>query len=398
VPSTTEIARRYFEALDAHDLSAVGPLWAPGGISRIAGQAELSAPHGIIEYFDELFAAFPDFRFQVVETTTYRNRCAVRWRGTGTFAGPGYYQGFRPNGAQVLLEGCDVVSVSADGLITTNEAYVDSMSVARQLGFLPPSGSSADTRLATLMNLRTRLGELIRGAEPEIIAPGVWIVRGGRPRTMNVYLIEDGEGVTVFDAGIKDMTVAVRAAAARLGGIRRVVLGHADCDHRGAAAGLEAPVLCHPLEREAAQSPDSLRDYWRLERLSPLAQRVYPRLLRMWDGDRVQIADTVSEGDELAGFRVVELPGHAPGLIGLFRESDRLALVSDCFYTINPETGRRRPAGLPHPAFNHDSEQARESIRKLAGLRPAVAWAGHADPVAGDDVEAQLMRAAADPA
>ncbi len=49
----------------------------------------------------------------------------------------------------------------------------------------------------------------------------------------------------------------------------------------------------------------------------------------------MKIAGTVSEGDEVAGFKVIELPGHAPGLIALWRESDRLALVSDCFYTID---------------------------------------------------------------
>ena len=49
---------------------------------------------------------------------------------------------------------------------------------------------------------------------------------------------------------------------------------------------------------------------------------------------------------------------------------------------------------MPHPAFDADVEQARASIRKLAALEPAVAWAGHADPVTGD-VRAQLERAAA---
>ena len=95
----------------------------------------------------------------------------------------------------------------------------------------------------------------IHGVEPERIADGVWLVRGGFPaKTMNVYLIEDGDGVTMFDAGIEAMGAAVRAAGARLGGIRRVVLGHADCDHRGAAPAIAAPVYCHPAERAAAES------------------------------------------------------------------------------------------------------------------------------------------------
>ena len=118
-----------------------------------------------------------------------------------------------------------------------------------------------------------------------------------------------------------------------------------------------------------------------------------PRMLKMWDGGPVKIAGTVAEGDEVAGFKVVHLPGHAPGLIGLWRESDRLALVSDCFYTLDPETGRKGHARVPLAAFNQDTEQARASIRKLAALEPAAAWPGHADPVTGD-VKAQLEHAA----
>jgi glyoxylase-like metal-dependent hydrolase (beta-lactamase superfamily II) len=128
-------------------------------------------------------------------------------------------------------------------------------------------------------------------------------------------------------------------------------------------------------------------------KLAPYARRIYPKLLASWDGGAVRVDGTVHEGDEIAGFKVIELPGHAPGLIGLFRESDRLALVSDCFYTVDPQTGIKGDARVPHAAFNVDSEQARASIRKLAELEPSAAWAGHTEPVTGD-VRGQLERAA----
>jgi glyoxylase-like metal-dependent hydrolase (beta-lactamase superfamily II) len=185
----------------------------------------------------------------------------------------------------------------------------------------------------------------------------------------------------------------VRSAAARLGGVKRVVLGHADADHRGSAPTLAAPVYCHPAEREAAQIADSFRPYWDFSKLGPHGRFLLPRFLPAWDGGAVQIVGTVEEGEEIAGFRVVELPGHAPGLIGLFRESDRLALASDCVYTLDPQTGLPGAPRVPHPAFNIDTDQARESIRKLAGLSPAAAWFGHARPVLGD-VAAQLQEAA----
>jgi glyoxylase-like metal-dependent hydrolase (beta-lactamase superfamily II)/predicted ester cyclase len=391
--TTTEVAKRYFEALSAHDLDAAIDCWEQGGVDRLVGQQELVAPHGTRAYFKELFEAFPDFRFEVVDTTTYRNRTAVRWRAEATFAGPGLFQGFEPNGAHIGLEGCDVVTV-ADGKIRALDAYLDSGTIARQLGFLPPSGSPGEARLAALANLRTRARSAIHGSEPEQIAEGVWVVRGGFPlRTMNVFLLADDGGVTVFDAGISAMAPAVAKAGARLGGIRRVVLGHADVDHRGAAAGLHAPVFCHPADRAAAESPEALCGYWDLSRLDRYGRLIYPRIFYIWDGGAVEVAGTVDEGDEVAGFRVLHLPGHAPGLIGLFRESDRLALVSDCFYTLDPQTGLKGQTRVPHRAFNLNTEQARDSMRKVAALEPSAAWAGHADPMTGD-VRPELEAAA----
>ena len=395
--SSADVAKRYFEALAARDVESAVAFWSPGGVERLVGQRELTAPEGVRQLQTELLGAFPDLSWEVLEVIgpdgDGAGRVVVRWRAAGTFAGPGTFQGFVANGAHLEMEGCDVVTVNADGKIERLEAYLDSGDVARQLGVLPPAGSRAETRLTQLANARTRALSWIHGAGAERIAEGVWLVQGGIPKTMNVFLIEDEGGVTVFDAGISDMKAALAAAGARLGGIRRVVLGHADADHRGAAPGLNAPVYCHAAEREAAQSPEHYRDYWDRSKLDARGRAVLWRLIAHWDGGPVAIAGTVDDGDEIAGFRVVHLPGHAPGQIALFRESDRLALVSDVLYTLDPQTGRHQPAHVPHPAFNHDTELARASIRKLAALDPAAVWAGHADPVTGD-VRAQLERAA----
>jgi len=389
----SETARAYFDAQSAQDLDAAVAVWRPGGIDRIVGDQELVAPDGLREYFLGLFAAFPDFALTIKDLTAEGDRVAVRWHATATFAGPGLVNGLEPNHGRIEIDGCDVLTIE-DGLIVHNDAFTDSGDVARQLGLLPANGSPAQLRLARLINLGTLVRRATTAGDPEPVADGVWVIRGGVPRTMNVYLIEDGDGVTVFDAGIDGMAPAILAAAASRGGITRVVLGHADADHRGAAPALGAPVLCHPAERAAAESPDSLRDYFDLHRLRPYARPFYQRILPVWDGGAVQIVSTVSDGDEVAGFRVVEFPGHAPGLIGLFRESDGLALVSDTVYTLDPQTGRKGPPRIPHPAFDQDVDRARASIHRLADLGPRIVWAGHADPVTGD-VVAQL-RAAAD--
>jgi hydroxyacylglutathione hydrolase len=245
---------------------------------------------------------------------------------------------------------------------------------------------------------RRKLGKGIHSVTIEPVADGVWVVRGGFPKkTFNVYLLEDAGGVTVFDAGEHAMADGIADVAAGLGGIRRVVLGHAHSDHRGAAPELGAPVYCHPDERRYAEAEHGENEpYFRFELLDrfKLAGRYsMPRMLTSWDGGPVEIAGTVSEGDEVCGFRVVHTPGHAPGLMSLWREHDRLALVSDTFYTLDPQTGKPGHPRVPHEFANQDTEQARESIRKIAELEPAAAWAGHADPLLGD-VRAQLRHAA----
>jgi glyoxylase-like metal-dependent hydrolase (beta-lactamase superfamily II) len=242
-------------------------------------------------------------------------------------------------------------------------------------------------------NAKTRLSGRLGAGEAQLIAEGVWVVEG-QPGRCNVFLVEDQGGVTLFDAGARTMTRAVASAGARLGGIRRIVLGHGHTDHRGTAPGLGAPVLCHPEEVQDAEGSGGFR-YWPqgLQGL-PLGMRQMHRLMHRyaWDGGPVQISGTVSEGDEVGGFRVLDLPGHAPGQIGLWRERDRLALSSDCFYTLDM-WGRDSAAQIPNPFYNYDTDQARASIRKLAALEPAAAWPGHARPVTGD-VRSQLERAA----
>jgi len=393
--STRSVAKSYFEAVERRDLDAMVACWKPGGREFIRGQIDTTAPDGVRAFFGELFAAVPDFELKVQDMVVEKDRASVRWRATGTFCGETPFNGIEPNGARLELEGCDVLRIS-DELIVANDAFSDSMAFARQIGMMPAEGSSAEARAFSLFNRASRIGTRMAGDAPEQIAEGVWIVRGGFPmRTMNVYLVRDGDGVLVFDGGIKAMTKAVASAGARLGGITRLVLGHEHADHRGIAPALGVPVYCHP-DGKADAEGDGGEHYFDFSKLKPLTRVVMPRMLKLWDGGPVPIAGTVSEGDDVAGFRVVHLPGHAPGLIGLWRESDRLALVTDCFYTLDPETGRKGHPRVPHRAFNQDTEQAKASIRKLAALEPAAAWPGHADPIKGPPahVRSQLEHAA----
>jgi hydroxyacylglutathione hydrolase len=232
----------------------------------------------------------------------------------------------------------------------------------------------------------------------ERVVEGVWLLRGDFRGAMNIYFLEDGDGVVQFDAGTKSMRKAAKAEAEQLGGLKKIVLGHAHADHRGTAPYLDAPVFCHPDEVADAESDASIAPYMDLSELPVAPVRwLYPLLLRRWDGGAVKIAGTVIEGDEVAGFKVMHFPGHAPGLIGLWRESDRVAIVSDVIYLVDSARLKELPEGeasVPHPAWAWNHEKAKESVRRLAALEPKVVCAGHERPLRGENLRETLERAA----
>src|SRR5256885_16671643 len=93
---------------------------------------------------------------------------------------------------------------------------------------------------------RTRVA---RGARS--IADGVWLVRGGFPRLINVYLVADGDGVLLFDAGIRPMARRLARVAEALGGGARIILSPAPPRPRG---GGQAPAV--PVRGPVAEAGD----------------------------------------------------------------------------------------------------------------------------------------------
>src|SRR4051812_46047600 len=109
--TTEEVARAYFEAHERRDLDTVAGLWEPGKTARIIGVADLAAPDELRAYFQSIYDAFPDFQLRITSITAQDERAWVRWTITGTFAGPGTFQGFEPTGGRMSIEGADLLEV-----------------------------------------------------------------------------------------------------------------------------------------------------------------------------------------------------------------------------------------------------------------------------------------------
>lgn len=158
---TGSIARSYFEAVAARDLDAMTEFYEVGGTGEIHGLVELTAPHSYRVWFANLFAAFPDFRFEILDVVAEGDVAAVRWHASGTFNGDTRFEGVDPTGARVDLTGCDVLRIR-DGKIHRNDAYMNGAQMAQQLGALPPTGSLPERAMLGALNLKTRLARALR--------------------------------------------------------------------------------------------------------------------------------------------------------------------------------------------------------------------------------------------
>ena len=97
---------------------------------------------------------------------------------TGTFTGDAKFEGAIATGAKIDITGCDVLTVR-DGKIVHNDAYMNGMQMARQLGVLPPQGSGQERAMIGAVNVKTRLA---RRSAANARPPGPRPTSTGRPR------------------------------------------------------------------------------------------------------------------------------------------------------------------------------------------------------------------------
>lgn len=201
------------------------------------------------------------------------------------------------------------------------------------------------------------------------IAANVWQLWGFPPNAFNVYLVGD----VLIDAATR---WAKWRILRQLKGqkLSLVTLTHCHPDHQGVARLLcekfNVPLACHEADVPV------------MEGRSPMVpqNRWIQRCTGLWAGPPYKVERVLRDGDMVAGFRVIHAPGHTPGQVIYFRESDRLAIAGDVLVNIHFLTGR---AGLrePPPIFSVDAELNRKSVRMLWDLRPSVVCFGHGPPL-----------------
>ena len=220
----------------------------------------------------------------------------------------------------------------------------------------------------------------------------------------NVYFVgAPGKPWYLVDAGTPGMAGRIQAAAAgRYGAHSRpeaILLTHGHTDHAGSAAALaeawNVPVYAHPLEFPylTGRSPYPPKDPTVGGAMALLA-RVFPMNVADLSGLLQPLPDS-GVVPELPGWQWLFTPGHSPGHVAYFHAGSSVLLAGDAFTTVNLDSfvdlATKRPQlSVPPPPFTCDWAAARESVRLLAGLDPAVIGCGHGRPLSGSSLPADL--------
>lgn len=179
-----------------------------------------------------------------------------------------------------------------------------------------------------------------------------------------------------------------------------ILLTHGHFDHVGGIVDLidewNVPVYAHPLEmpfltgKESYPEPDPTVEGGMLAKISSM----YPH-------EPIDISKVVQELPVdhsvpfLPGWKWIHSPGHTPGHVSFFRESDRTLIAGDAFVTVKQDSFYRvlmqkKEVNGPPVYLTPDWKSARESVEKLLALNPQLAVTGHGPVVEGEELETGL--------
>jgi glyoxylase-like metal-dependent hydrolase (beta-lactamase superfamily II) len=237
----------------------------------------------------------------------------------------------------------------------------------------------------------------------QAVAPGVWRMKD---LFVNIYVVHNPHDNTwvLIDTGLKTSAPKIKRMVEHLfwpelrpAGI---VLTHGHFDHVGSLQALadewEVPVYAHYMERPylTGQSsyppPDPTVGGGMMTTMSFL----YPKG-PINIGRHLSILPQDGTIPCLPEWKYIHTPGHAPGHISLFRESDRLLIAGDAIVTTDQQSAtsvmlQKKELCGPPKYFTYNWTSAEESVKKLAALEPEIVASGHGQPMKGAEMRKAL--------
>jgi glyoxylase-like metal-dependent hydrolase (beta-lactamase superfamily II) len=221
-----------------------------------------------------------------------------------------------------------------------------------------------------------------------------------------VRVSEEPGNWVLIDAGMPKSAEKIIEAAEELFGEgarpKAIILTHGHFDHVGAIIDLverwQVPVYAHQLElpfltgQQDYPKPDATVEGGLVAKISPTFPHEGIDL-----GTHVQALNEDGTIPHMDGWTWLHTPGHTPGHVSLFRESDRVLIAGDAFVTVKQEslysvlTQEQEISGPPR-YLTTDWEAARSSVQKLEALQPTYAITGHGIPMAAGTLRENLRK------
>jgi glyoxylase-like metal-dependent hydrolase (beta-lactamase superfamily II) len=222
----------------------------------------------------------------------------------------------------------------------------------------------------------------------------------GQPGANNDWLLID----TGLPGSKSDIVAVAEERFGKGARPRAILLTHGHFDHIGTvedlAAEWDVDVYAHPLEHPYLDGTlsyppaDTEAGGGLMTLLAPLFPRSPIDL-----GKRLKLLPDDGSVPFTEGWRWIATPGHTPGHVSLWRESDRTLIAGDAFVTTGQESiyeaATQKPEMHGPPRyFTPDWNAAEVSVKTLAGLEPELAVSGHGRAVKGSVMREALHRLA----
>nr|WP_106778984.1 MBL fold metallo-hydrolase [Lysinibacillus timonensis] len=223
-------------------------------------------------------------------------------------------------------------------------------------------------------------------------------------QVVNLCFVGDQNGWVLIDAGMpKASETIIQEAEEKFGKNTRpkaIILTHGHFDHVGSIIELiehwNVPVYAHPLE-----IPYLTGQLKYPEADTAVEGGFVARMSFYFPNDPIQLGNHVkplpNDGSipSLTGWKWIHTPGHSPGHVSFFRDSDRALIVGDAFVTVRQDSlfkvlVQEKEITGPPRYFTTDWDLARESVTKLAYLNPSVAITGHGLVMSGEELKENL--------
>ncbi|MFC1926744.1 MBL fold metallo-hydrolase [Chloroflexota bacterium] len=200
--------------------------------------------------------------------------------------------------------------------------------------------------------------------------------------SVNCYLIETDTGYILVDTGPPkgraDLEKKIENAGCKPGELKLIVITHGDFDHTGNAAyfgnKFEVQIAMHHDDSGMVEYGNM---FWNRQKSNLLIRKIIPIIFGFGKSKRFKPDLYIEDGDDLSdygvGARVIGIPGHSKGSIGILTAEGDL-ICGDLLSNLD-KSGQ--------PALNSiidDSIAANLSVKKLKSLKINTVYPGHGKP------------------